>query len=342
MGENLTYSNETIYNYILNYTIPSEPLLGEFPMFLEVNWPDLTLAEREKVALKSEKFPHIIVNGTLALSGFIQDLQEEINQYGSPQRYYIGDPVTYGFEFYCNETRTLVGDLEARLDATSTNFYINISLNQENIQILNPVFDNDPLKRNYTVDYFIDPNLIDGIYTLTILVKLITNGTIVTVSLDDTTPTFKSFDVWITGIPILFGTDVIFITGPIIAPGDTLIVFFLTRANQTNNSLIGLFLNVSLMDNEDVEIYKTNTSGHSGRWYQIVLDISSNAEEGSYTFLVYRRSDGSLMGEIPFEVRIPEVVKEGRSLEFYVLIAVIILELLLVLLTLYVRSKKKP
>ncbi|MFX0163167.1 MAG: hypothetical protein ACFE68_07570, partial [Candidatus Hodarchaeota archaeon] len=310
--------------------------------FLEVNWPNLTLAEREKVATKSEKFPNIIINGTLTLSGFIQDLQEEINQYGSPQRYYIGDSVYYRFEFYCNETRTLVGDLEARLDATSTDFYINISLNQENVQIFYPVFDEDPLKRNYTVDYFIDPNLINGTYTLTVLVKLITNGTIVTVSLDDKTPTFKSFKVWITGLPILLGIDIIYITGPVIAPGDTLIVFFFTRANQTKNTLIGLFLNVTLKDNQNVEIYKTNAIGHSGRWYQIVMDISPNAKEGSYTFLVYRRSDGSFMGEIPFEVRIPEVVKEGRSLEFYILTAVIILELLLVLLTLYVRYKKKP
>ncbi|MEX2720193.1 MAG: hypothetical protein Q6362_002090 [Candidatus Wukongarchaeota archaeon] len=342
LGENLTYSNGTIYNYILNYTIPSEPLLGEFPMFLEVNWPNLTLAEREKVATKSEKFPYIIIGGTLTLSGFIQDLEEEINQYGSPQRYYIGDLVTYGFEFYCNETRTRVSDLAARLDATSTDFYINISLNQENIQIINPVFDDDPLKRNYTVKSFIDPNLINGTYTLTVLVKLITNGTIVTVSLDDTTPAFKSFNVWITGSPILLGIDIIFITGPVIAPGDTLIVFFFTRALQTNNTLIGLFLNVTLMDNEGVELYKTNALGHSGRWYQIVLDISPNAKEGNYILLVYRQSDGSFMGEIPFEVRIPEVVKEGRSLEFYVLISVIILELLIVLLTLYVRYKKKP
>jgi len=121
-----------------------------------------------------------------------------------------------------------------------------------------------------------------------------------------------------------------------------LIVFFFTRALQTNNTLIGLFLNVTLMDNEGVEFYKTNALGHSGRWYQIVLDISPNAKEGNYILLVYRQSDGSFMGEIPFEVRIPEVVKEGRSLEFYVLISVIILELLLVLLTLYVRHKKKP
>jgi len=341
LGENLTYSNETIYNYILNYTIPSEPLLGEFPMFLEVNWPNLTLSERERVAKRSEKFSHIIVNGTLMLSGFFQDLEEEINQYGSPQRYYIGDFVSYGFEFYCNETRALVNDLVARLDATSTDFYINISLNQENIQIFYPVFDEDPLKRNYTVDYFINPNLINGTYTLTVLVKLITNGTIVTVSLDDTTPNFKSFKIWITGLPILLGIDIIYITGPIIAPGETLIVFFLTRALQTNNTLIGLFINVTLMDNEDVEIYKTNTIGHSGRWYQIVIDISPNAKEGSYKFLVYRQSDRSFMGSIPFEVRKPEIVKEGRSLEFFLLITIIILELLLVISTLYVRSKKK-
>jgi len=95
------------------------------------------------------------------------------------------------------------------------------------------------------------------------------------------------------------------------------------------------------MDNEDVEIYKTNTIGHSGRWYQIVIDISPNAKEGSYKFLVYRQSDRSFMGSIPFEVRKPEIVKEGRSLEFFLLITIIILELLLVISTLYVRSKKK-